>query len=152
MRNITSSSAQGRCNITVEFELSVDLEKAANDVRDKVSQALNNLPEDMDGPPIVSKADSDSDPIIFCQVQSQQKGLMELTGFAENVVMERLQTISGVSGVNIFGRRFAMRIWIDPAKLAAYKLTIPDIRQALDRENIELPGGKVRRRFQQSYC
>ena len=128
VRNITSSSAQGSCNITVEFELNVDLEKAANDVRDKVSQALNSLPEDMDGPPIVSKADSDSDPIIFCQVQSQQKGLMELTSFAENVVMERLQTISGVSGINVMGRRFAMRLWIDPAKLAAYKLTIQAVK------------------------
>lgn len=144
VRNITSSSSQGNSNITVEFELNVDLEKAANDVRDKVSQAQNNLPDDVDGLPIVSKADSDSDPIIFCQIQSQQKGLLDLTNFAENVVMERLQTISGVSGVNVFGRRYAMRLWIDPAKLAAYKVTIPDIRQALDRENIELPGGKVR--------
>jgi multidrug efflux pump len=144
VKNITSTSAQGSSNITVEFELSVDLEKAANDVRDKVSQALNNLPQDIDGPPTVSKADSDSDPIVFMQVQSQTKDLMQLTDFAENVVQERMQTISGVSGVNIFGRRFAMRLWIDPAKLAAYKLTIQDIRIALDRENIELPGGKVR--------
>lgn len=144
VRNITSSSSQGSSNITVEFELNVDLEKAANDVRDKVSQALNNLPQDIDGPPTVAKADSDSDPIIFCQIQSQQKGLLDLTSFAENVVMERLQTISGVSGVNVFGRRYAMRLWIDPSKLGAYKITIPDIRAALDRENIELPGGKVR--------
>ena len=144
VRNITSSSAQGSSNITVEFELSVDLERAANDVREKVSQALNALPQDIDAPPIVSKADSDSDPIIFLQVQSQQKSLLELTSFAENVVQERLQTIDGVSGINVFGRRFAMRLWIDPAKLAAYKVTIPDIRTALDRENIELPGGKVR--------
>lgn len=144
VKNITSSSAQGNSNITVEFELEVDLEKAANDVREKVSQVLNNLPQDIDAPPIVTKADSDSDPIIFCQVQSKQKTLLELTNFAENVVQERLQTIPGVSAINIFGRRPAMRIWIDPAKLAAYRLTIPDIRTALDRENIELPGGKVR--------
>lgn len=144
VRNITSSSAQGSSNITVEFELNVDLEKAANDVREKVSQALNNLPQDIDAPPIVSKADSDSDPIIFLQIQSEKKTLLQLTDFAENVVQERLQTIEGVSGINVFGRRFAMRLWIDPAKLAAYKLTISDIRTALDRENIELPGGKVR--------
>ncbi len=144
VRNITSSSAQGSSSITVEFELSVDLERAANDVREKVSQALNALPQDIDAPPTVSKADSDSDPIIFIQVQSQQKSLLELTNFAENVVQERLQTINGVSGISVFGRRFAMRLWIDPAKLAAYKVTIPDIRTALDRENIELPGGKVR--------
>jgi len=144
VKNITSSSAQGSSNITVEFELEIDLEKAANDVREKVSQALNALPQDIDAPPIVTKADSDSDPIIFCQIQSKQKNLLELTNFAENVVQERLQTIAGVSSINVFGRRFAMRIWIDPSKLAAYKLTIPDIRAALDRENIELPGGKVR--------
>ncbi len=144
VRNITSSSAQGSSNITVEFDLEVNLERAANDVREKVGQALNTLPQDIDAPPIVSKADSDSDPIIFCQIQSQTKGLLDLTNYAENVVQERLQTINGVSGIRVFGSRFAMRLWIDPSKLAAYKLTIPDIRAALDRENIELPGGKVR--------
>lgn len=144
VRNITSTSATGSSNITVEFDLSVDLERAANDVRDKVSQALGNLPQDLDTPPTVSKADSDSDPIIFLQIQSKTKGLMELTDYAENVVQEQLQTISGVSSVNVFGRRYSMRMWIDPAKLSAYKLTINDIRNALDRENIELPGGKIR--------
>ena len=144
VKNITSSSSTGSSNITVEFEIGVDLERAANDVRDKVSQALGNLPQDIDAPPTVSKADSDSDPIIFLQIQSQTKGLMELTDYAENVVQERLQTVSGVSGVNVFGRRYSMRLWIDPAKLSAYKLTINDIRVALDRENIELPGGKIR--------
>jgi len=144
VKNITSTSSTGSSNITVEFELGVDLERAANDVRDKVSQALGNLPQDIDAPPIVSKADSDSDPIVFLQIQSQSKGLMELTDYAENVVQERLQTIPGVSGVNVFGKRYSMRLWIDPAKLAAYRLTITDVRQALDRENIELPGGKIR--------
>ena len=144
VKNITSNSAQGNSNITVEFELGVDLERAANDVRDKVSQALGNLPQDIDAPPIVSKADSDSDPIIFLQIQSETKGLMELTDYAENVVQERLQTIPGVSSVNVFGRRYSMRLWIDPSKLTSYKLTISDIRASLDRENIELPGGKIR--------
>ena len=144
VKNITSSSSTGSSNITVEFELNVDLERAANDVRDKVSQALGQLPQDIDAPPTVSKADSDSDPILFLQIQSQSKGLLELTDYAENVVQERLQTISGVSGVNVFGKRYSMRLWIDPAKLSAYKLTINDIRLALDRENIELPGGKIR--------
>ncbi len=144
VKNITSTSSTGSSNITVEFELGVDLERAANDVRDKVSQAQGQLPQDIDAPPIVSKADSDSDPIVFLQIQSASKGLMELTDYAENVVQERLQTIPGVSGVNVFGRRYAMRLWIDPAKLAAYRLTIADIRNALDRENIELPGGKIR--------
>src|SRR6187200_2076461 len=144
VKNITSSSSTGASNITVEFELNVDLERAANDVRDKVSQALGNLPQDIDAPPTVSKADSDSDPILFLQIQSQSKGLMELTDYAENVVQERLQTIQGVSGVSVFGKRYSMRLWIDPSKLSAYKLTINDIRVALDRENIELPGGKIR--------
>jgi multidrug efflux pump len=144
VKNITSSSSTGSSNITVEFELGVDLERAANDVRDKVSQALGSLPQDIDAPPTVSKADSDSDPIVFLQIQSQSKGLMELTDYAENVVQERLQTIPGVSGVNVFGRRYSMRLWIDPAKLSAYRLTINDIRMSMDRENIELPGGKIR--------
>ncbi len=144
VKNITSSSSTGSSNITVEFEINVDLERAANDVRDKVSQALGQLPQDIDAPPTVSKADSDSDPILFLQIQSQSKGLLELTDYAENVVQERLQTISGVSGVSVFGKRYSMRLWIDPDRLAAYKLTISDIRLALDRENIELPGGKIR--------
>lgn len=144
VKNISSSSSQGSSNITVEFELNVDLEQAANDVRDKVSQVIGNLPQDLDSPPIVSKADAESDPIMYLQIQSQTKSLMELTDYTENVVQERLQTIQGVSGINVFGKRYSMRLWIDPAKLSAYKLTIEDIRQALNRENVELPGGKIR--------
>lgn len=144
VRNITSTSAQGSSNITVEFELNVDLEQAANDVRDKVSQVIGNLPDDIDAPPVVSKADAESEPIMYLQIQSQTKGLMELTDYTENVVQERLQTIQGVSGINVFGKRYSMRMWIDPSKLSAYKLTIDDIRLALNRENVELPGGKIR--------
>lgn len=142
--NITSTSTQGTSNITVEFELGVDLEQAANDVRDKVSQATINLPQDIDAPPTVTKSDSDSDPIVFLQIQGQNKNLMELTDYAENVVQEQLQTIPGVSSVNVFGRRYSMRLWIDPTQLVAHQLTIGDIKAALDRENIELPGGKIR--------
>ncbi len=142
--NITSTSTQGASNITVEFELGVDLERAANDVRDKVSLAAGNLPQDIDAPPIVSKSDSDSDPIVFMQIQSQTKNMMELTDYAENVVQEQLQTIPGVSSVNVFGKRYSMRLWIDPSKLIAHKLVISDIKEALDKENIELPGGKIR--------
>jgi multidrug efflux pump len=144
VKNITSSSQQGTSAITVEFELNADLEQAANDVRDKVSQAVGNLPQDIDAPPTVTKADADADPILFLPIQSQHKGLMELTDYAENVVQERLQTIQGVSSVNVFGRRYSMRLWINPSKLDSYKLTIGDIQAALNRENIELPGGKVR--------
>ncbi|MFN5421676.1 MAG: efflux RND transporter permease subunit [bacterium] len=144
VKNITSSSAQGTSNITVEFELGVDLEKAANDVREKVSQATQQLPQDIDAPPSVAKQDSDSDPIVFMQMQSNRRTLLELSDLAENIVQERLQTVPGVSQVNFFGQRPAMRIWFDPIKLSAYKLTIQDVKAALDRENIELPGGKVR--------
>ncbi len=144
VKNITSSSSQGSSNITVEFELSVDLERAANDVREKVSQVSGRLPQDIDAPPTVAKQDSDSDPIVFMQMQSNKRSLLELSDLAENIVQERLQTISGVSGVNVFGQRPSMRIWFDPIKLSAYKLTIQDVKTALDRENIELPGGKVR--------
>jgi multidrug efflux pump len=144
VKNITSSSSQGSSNITVEFELGVDLEKAANDVREKVSQAANALPQDIDAPPSVAKQDSDSDPILFMQVQSNKRTLLQLSDIAENVIQERLQTVPGISSINLRGQRFAMRIWFDPAKLSAYRLTIQDVKTALDRENIELPGGKVR--------
>ena len=144
VKNITSSSSQGSSNITVEFELGIDLERAANDVREKVSQVAGRLPQDIDAPPTVAKQDSDSDPIVFMQMQSNKRTLLELSDLAENIVQERLQTITGVSGVNIFGQRPAMRIWFDPVKLSAYRLTIQDVKTALDRENVELPGGKVR--------
>ena len=144
VKNITSSSSQGSSSITVEFELGVDLERAANDVREKVSQVAGRLPQDIDAPPTVAKQDSDSDPIVFMQMQSNKRTLLELSDLAENIVQERLQTIPGVSGVSVFGQRPAMRIWFDPVKLSAYKLTIQDVKSALDRENIELPGGKVR--------
>jgi len=144
VKNVTSSSSQGSCNITVEFELGVDLERAANDVREKVSQVSGQLPQDLDAPPTVAKQDSDSEPIIFMQMQSNRRTYLDLSDLAENIVQERLQTITGVSSVNVFGQRPAMRIWFDPVRLSAYQLTIQDVKSALDRENIELPGGKVR--------
>ena len=144
VKNITSSSSQGGSSITVEFELGVDLEKAANDVREKVSQVAGRLPQDIDAPPTVAKQDSDSEPIVFIQMQSNKRTLLDLSDLAENIVQERLQTIPGVSGVSVYGQSPAMRIWFDPVRLSAYKLTIQDVKSALDRENIELPGGKVR--------
>jgi multidrug efflux pump len=143
VKTITSSSSQGSSSITVEFELGVNIEKAANDVREKVSQAINALPQDIDAPPSVAKQD-DSDFILMMQVQSNKRTLLELSDIATNVIQERLQTVPGISSINLRGKTYAMRLWFDPAKLSAYKLTIQDVRNALDRENIELPGGKVR--------
>ncbi|KAB2880108.1 efflux RND transporter permease subunit [bacterium] len=144
IRVISSSSSQGTSSITVEFNLDVDLETAANDVRDKVSQAVRQLPQDIDAPPVVSKADANSDAILTLTLQSDTKNQLQVSDYAENVIAERLQTIPGVSGVQIWGqKRYAMRIWMDPAKLASYKLTPLDVKSALDRENIELPGGKI---------
>jgi len=144
IKNITSSSSVGRSNINIEFNLEVDLEAAANDVRDKVSQATRQLPDDLQSPPTVSKADANSGPIISMTVQSNTRNHLELTEYANNVLVERLQTIPGVSGIQIWGeKRFAMRIWIDPARLSAYGLTALDVQQALNRENVELPAGKI---------
>jgi multidrug efflux pump len=144
VRNITSSSSQGSCRINVEFDLGVDLETAANDVRDKVSQAQGALPDDLPGPPVVTKADASSDAILSMTVQSNIRNQLQLTEYANNVLLERLQTIPGVSGIQIWGeKRYAMRVWFDPAKLSAYNLTPGDVRAALARENIELPSGKI---------
>ena len=144
IKNITSSSSNGSSNINVEFELGENLEAAANDVRDKVSQALRSLPSDLDAPPVVSKADASSDPILSMTVQSNTRNQLEMSEYANNVLVERLQTIPGVSGVQIWGeKRYAMRIWIDPAKLVAYNITANDVQAALLRENVELPSGKI---------
>lgn len=144
VRNISSSSNQGTSNISVEFNLNKDMESAANDVRDKVSQAVRNLPKDIDGVPVVSKADANSDAIISMTIQSDKRNQLALSDYAENVIAERIQTIPGVSGVQIWGqKKYAMRIWIDPNKLAAYGLTSQDIVTALDKENVELPSGKI---------
>ena len=144
IRNITSSSNQGSSNITVEFKLEKNLEEAANDVRDKVSQAVRSLPQDIDAPPVVSKADADSDAIISMTVQSQSRNALELSDYAENVISERIQTIPGVSSVQIWGqKRYSMRIWMDPLKLNAYGITVADVRNALDKQNVELPSGKL---------
>jgi multidrug efflux pump len=144
IRNISSTSSMGRSNINIEFDLGVDLEAAANDVRDKVSQALRSLPQDLTQPPVVSKADANSDAIISMTVQSSTKNPLQLTEYATNVLVERLQTIKGVSSVQIWGeKKFAMRIWLDPGKLSAYNLTPLDVQNALNRENVELPSGKI---------
>lgn len=144
IKNISSSSTVGSSRITVEFDLNTDMETAANDVRDKVSQALRNLPQDIDAPPVVTKADASSDFIILLAVQSPTKGLLELSDYAENVLQNKFQTIPEVSAVNIFGqKRPAMRIWADPDKMNAYNVAFNDITDVLNKENVEIPSGKI---------
>lgn len=144
IRSISSSSQQGSSRINVEFNLEADLETAANDVRDKVSQAVRNLPQDIDAPPVVSKSDANSDFIIMLAIQSPSKGLLELSDYAENVLQQQLQTINEVSAVNIVGqKRFAMRIWLQPDKLSTYNVAFADIQNALNKENVEIPAGKI---------
>ena len=143
IRTLTSVSRDGRSTITVEFDLSVDLEAAANDVRDRVSRAIMNLPPDAD-PPIVSKADADASPIIFLNIKSEQRTLLELTEIAERTFKESLQTIPGVSSISVWGaQEYSMRLWMDPIRLAAFDLSPIDIRNALLRENLELPSGRI---------
>jgi len=144
IKNITSSSSQGSSNINVEFDLGVNLETAANDVRDKVSQASRQLPNDLDAPPVVTKADASSDPILSMTVQSDTRNQLQITEYANNVLVERLQTIPDVSGIQIWGeKRYAMRIWMDPAKLTAFGITPNDVNTALAAQNVELPSGKI---------
>ena len=144
IRTISSTSSVGRSNISVEFNISSDLEAAANDVRDKVSQAVRNLPLDIDAPPVVTKSDANSDFIILLAVQSQSKGLLELSDYTENVLLKNFQTIPEVSAVNIVGqKRPAMRLWADPDKLNAYNVTFNDIINVLNKENVDIPSGKI---------
>ncbi len=143
IRSLTSVSQYGNSRITVEFELSVDLETAANDVRDKVSRAQRQLPRDCD-PPTVSKADADATPILMVAIQSDKRSLLEISEIADLVVKEQLQTIQDVSSVMIWGeKRYCMRLWLDPVKMSGYGITPMDVKNALDRENVELPSGTI---------
>lgn len=144
IKSISSSSNQGSSVITVEFDISINMEAAANDVRDKVSQSVRQLPLDIDALPSVTKSDANADAIISMTLQSKNLSHLEVSDYAENVIAERLQTIPGVSTIQIWGqKKYAMRIWLDPTKLSSAGLTPLDIKQALDRENVELPSGKI---------
>jgi len=143
IKTLTSQSREGSSQIRIEFELNRDLEEATNDVRDRVSAAQRNLPQDIDNSTI-QKSDADDTPIIFMYVQSDSKNILEVNEFATNVIKERVQTIPGVSTVRIFGeRKYAMRLWLDPSKLASYKLTPLDIQNSFQNENVELPSGRI---------
>ncbi len=144
IRSISSASSQGNSNITVEFNLSSDLEAAANDVRDKVSQAVSTLPKDINGLPVVTKSDANADAILSLTVESNTRNTLDLSDYAENVIGQQLITIPGVSTIQIWGqRKYAMRLRFDPDRLAAHRLTVMDVQNALDRENVELPAGKI---------
>ena len=145
VKSITSQSSVGSSSITIEFELGSDLEKAANDVRDKTSQAMWQLPQDIDAQPTVTKADADNEPVIMLACRSMNMSQIELSDFSENVLQEKLQTIKGVSSVEIWGQlRPAMRIWLNPDKMAAFGVTAVDVQNALGTENVEIPAGKLR--------
>ncbi|MEI6595518.1 MAG: efflux RND transporter permease subunit [Bacteroidota bacterium] len=144
IRTISSSSNIGSSVVTVEFNLDANLEEAANDVRDKVSQAVKQLPLDIDAPPVVTKADANSDAIISMTIQSDVKNQLQIDDFAENVILQKLQTIPGVSTIQIWGqKKYAMRLWLDPIKMSSFGITALDIQAALNKENIDLPAGKI---------
>ncbi|HCM60296.1 MAG TPA: acriflavin resistance protein [Bacteroidales bacterium] len=143
IRSIASSSSDGSSRITVEFKLEVEMETAVNDVRDKVSGAMRRLPQDVD-PPVVQKADADAQPIFSISLRSDSRSLIEISNIAEINFKERLQTISGVSDVGVWGsKKLAIRMKMDPSRLVAYGLTPLDVRNAVTRENIELPSGRI---------
>ncbi len=143
IRTLTSVSREGRATLNVEFALGDDLDRAANDVRDRVSAAMRRLPPDAD-PPVVEKADADGNPIVFLGISSEERDLLELTEIADNLFRARFQTIDGVARVDIWGsKEYAMRLWLDPDRLAAYGLTPIDVRDAVGRSNVELPSGRV---------
>ncbi len=143
IRSITSTSNQGRSTVRVEFDLGADLDDAAADVRDRVSRARGQIPDEAEEP-IISKSNADGEPVIFLNLSSEQYDLLELSEIADNFFAERLQTIDGVGSVDIWGdKRYAMRMWMDPVKLAAYGLTPGDVRLAVNEQNVELPGGLI---------
>jgi multidrug efflux pump len=142
IRSITSTSREQRSSIRVEFELGVDLDEAANDVRDKVSSAVRNLPKDAEVP-IVSKSDANNDPIVFYNVYSKERSLLSLNDIAIEL-KDRLQTIQGVSEVRVWGeKKYSMKLFFDPLKMSLYQLTPQDIRIALEKQNVDLPSGRI---------
>jgi multidrug efflux pump len=143
IKSIVSTSSDGRSTITVEFGLEVDLEAAANDVRDRVSRAQRNLPPDTN-PPIVTKSDANAQTILSLTVQSEERDLLEISEIGNNLFKERFQTIPGVSDVRIWGeKKYAMKMLMEPSKMAAQNITPMDVRNALQNANVELPTGRI---------
>ncbi|APD93048.1 multidrug transporter AcrB [Alteromonas mediterranea] len=143
IKNVTSTSRNGRSDITIEFKLSRDIDAAANDVRERVSRALNNLPDQAD-PPEVSKANSDESAVVWYNLRSTNLNTMELTDYAERVLVDRLSIVDGVARVQIGGgRRYAMKVFLDRNAMAARGITVSDVEQVIRAENVELPAGEV---------
>ena len=143
VERINSSSRDGRSNVSIEFSLDRNIDDAANDVRDRVSRVVGRLP-DQAQPPEVSKADSDSQPIMILFLRSTSMNRLELTDYADRYLIDRLATVPGVAQVQIYGeQRYAMRIWLDAAALAARGLTVTDVEAALTAQNVELPAGQL---------
>ncbi|GEA07573.1 multidrug transporter [Alteromonas sp. KUL42] len=143
IKNVTSTSRNGRSNITIEFKLSRDIDAAANDVRERVSRALNNLPDQAD-PPEVSKANSDESAVVWYNLRSTNLNTMELTDYAERFLVDRLSIVDGVARVQIGGgRRYAMKVFLDRNAMAARGITVSDVERVIRAENVELPAGEV---------
>ena len=143
IKNITSTSRNGRSSISIEFKLSRDIDAASNDVRERVSRALNNLPDQAD-PPEVSKSNSDESVIVWYNLRSTNLNVMELTDFAERFLVDRLSIAEGVARVQIGGgRTYAMKVWLDRNAMAARGITVADVERVIRAENVELPAGEV---------
>ncbi|MDN6179971.1 MAG: efflux RND transporter permease subunit [Halomonas subglaciescola] len=146
---MSSSSSDGRSSISVEFNLDMDIDSAANDIRDRISGSLNNLPEEAD-PPEVQKADANSDVVLWLSLTGDGYTTAELTDYADRYLADQLSVLPGVAQVRVGGgRKYAMRVWLDADALAARKLTVSDVEQALRDENVELPGGAIESRERQ---
>ena len=145
VRLMRSDSSEERSNITLEFTLDRDVDAAANDVRDRVGRAIERLPDEVD-PPEVSKADADDDPILVLSFNSPRYSRLELAELADRIAVQRLQTIPGVSQVDLRGPRFAMRLWVDAERLAAQGLTVGDVEAALRAQNVDVPSGRIESR------
>jgi multidrug efflux pump len=143
VKTMTSSSREQGSTITIEFELGRDVDQAANDVRDRVSRIRGSLPREAEDP-VIAKVDVDAQPIMWIALNSESHGTLELSDVAERVVEDRLQRLPGVGNIFIGGeRRYAMRVWLDPQRMAARGLTAQDVERAIARANAEIPGGRV---------
>ncbi len=140
---MNSISRPEESQITIQFNINRDPDIASNDVRDRVARARRSLPEDVDEP-VVAKREADAQPIIWMSLESDRHSSLELSDTADRIVKDRLQSLPGISEIRIFGeRRYAMRVWVDPVRLAAYGLTVQDVETALRAQNVEIPAGRI---------